>query len=159
MAGPGQHTAKQMRPGHCTNHTIPGVLGWSFYGQIHNLHKVSIPCWKYICSRAIFHLSQSQSVERLTAELEAHRLDSRFNTQGLEKNLSRPKCESNETLVQIVLLQVVQTLDGAIHQINHYLLNKHWGPNCVVHWIEINSENSTVHLLNNWGFVSAAIKG
>ena len=94
-------------------------------------------------------MSQSQSVERLTAELEAHRFDSRFNTQGLEKNLSRPKCESNETLVQIVLLQVVQTLDGEIHQINHYLVNKHWEPNCVVHWIEINSENSTVHLLNN----------
>ena len=97
----------------------------------------------------IFHLNQSHSVERVTAELEARRFDSRFNSQGLEKSLSRPKCESNETLVPIVLLQVVQTLDGAIHKLNHYLVNKHWGTDCVDHRIEINSESSTIHLLNN----------
>ena len=99
--------------------------------------------------RPIFHLNQSHSVERVTAELEARGFDSRFNTQGLEKSLSRPKCESNETLVPIVLLQVVQTLDGAIHKLNHYLVNKHWGTDCVDHRIEINSESSTIHLLNN----------
>ena len=89
------------------------------------------------------------SLERLTAELEARWFVSRFNTQGLEKILNRRKYESNEMLVQIVLLQVVQTLDGAIHKLNRYLVNKHWGTGCVFHWIEINSENSTIYLLNN----------
>ena len=36
-------------------------------------------------------------------------------------------------LVQIVRLQVVQTLDGAIHKLNQYLVNKHWGTGCVFH--------------------------
>ena len=49
-----------------------------------------------------------------------------FNTQGLKKTLRRPKYESNETLVPIVLLHVVQKLDGAIHKLNQYLVNKHY---------------------------------
>ena len=60
VAGPDQRAAKKMRPGHCTKKSIPGVLGWSFLGLIHSFTKVSHPCWKYICSRAIVHLRQTQ---------------------------------------------------------------------------------------------------
>ena len=60
VAGPDQRAAKKMRPGHCTKKSIPGVLGWSFLGLIHSFTKVSHPCWKYICSRAIVHLRQTR---------------------------------------------------------------------------------------------------
>ena len=54
----------------------------------------------------------------------------------------------------IYLAPVVQTLDSAIHRINHYPADK-----CEVnHWIEIYPVDSVVHLLNNWGLVDSAIQ-
>ena len=38
---------------------------------------------------------------------------------------------------------VVQTLDIAIHQINHYLADKYY-------WIEIYPVDSVIHLMNYW---------
>ena len=46
--------------GHCTKKSIPGVLGWAFWGPIRSFTKVSYPCWKYICSRAVAHMRQTR---------------------------------------------------------------------------------------------------
>ena len=50
---------------------------------------------------------------------------------------------------------VVQTLNSAIHRINHYPAHdpadKYLGTNYAIHWIEIYPLDSTIHLLNNWG--------
>ena len=48
------------------------------------------------------------------------------------------------------LAPVVQTFDGAIHRINHYPVGKCSGNNCVIHWIEIYSADSIIHLSNKW---------
>ena len=60
VAGPEQRAAKKMRPGHCTKKIHPGCPGLTFLGPIHSFTKVSHPSWKYICSRAIVHLRQTQ---------------------------------------------------------------------------------------------------
>ena len=39
---------------------------------------------------------------------------------------------------------VVQTLDSAIHQINHYLVNKFWGTSCATLWMD------TMYLISSW---------
>ena len=46
---------------------------------------------------------------------------------------------------------VVQTLDIAIHQINHYLADKYYRKYCTaIHWIEIYPVDSVIHLMNYW---------
>ena len=49
----------------------------------------------------------------------------------------------------------VQTLNSAIHRINHYPAHdpadKYLGTNYAINWIEIYPSDSTIHLLNNWG--------
>ena len=49
----------------------------------------------------------------------------------------------------------VQTLNSAIHRINHYPAHdpadKYLGTNYAIHWIDIYPMDSTIHLLNNWG--------
>ena len=49
----------------------------------------------------------------------------------------------------------VQTLNSAIHRINHYPAHdpadKYLGTNYAIHWIDIHPMDSTIHLLNNWG--------
>ena len=60
--------------------SIHGMLPVPFLGT----DTVSLSCWKYICTRAIVHLSQSQSLERLTEE-RRFGFDSRLDTKGLKK--------------------------------------------------------------------------
>ena len=45
---------------------------------------------------------------------------------------------------------VVQTLDSAIHWINQYPADKYGKTNYTIHWIEIYSMDSAIHLSNNW---------
>ena len=49
----------------------------------------------------------------------------------------------------------VQTLNSAIHRINHHPAHdpadKYLGTNYAINWIEIYPLDSTIHLLNNWG--------
>ena len=61
VAGPDQRAAKKMTPGHCTKKN-PSWVSWVDLSRdlIHSFTKVSHPCWKYICSRAIVHLRQTQ---------------------------------------------------------------------------------------------------
>ena len=50
------------------------------------------------------------------------------------------------------LAPVVQTLDSAIHWINHYPPDKYLEKLIVLlHWIEIYPVDSTIHILNNSG--------
>ena len=72
VAEPDQRAAKQMRPGRFTNQIHPGCAGVTFLGTDNSLLKINLPCWKYICSRAIVLLSQSQSAERLTRWASGH---------------------------------------------------------------------------------------
>ena len=49
----------------------------------------------------------------------------------------------------------VQTLNSAMHRINHYPAHdpadKYLGTNYAINWIDIYPLDSTIHLLNNWG--------
>ena len=58
-----------------------------------------------------------------------------------------PKTAGN----QVYLAPVVQKVDGATHQINHYPVNKALRKtiNCAIQWIETYLVDSTIHLLNN----------
>ena len=49
------------------------------------------------------------------------------------------------------LARVVQTLDSAIHQINHYLVDKYW-KNQLHNPLDrdLSSVDSAIHLLRNW---------
>ena len=48
---------------------------------------------------------------------------------------------------------VVQTLDSALHWINHYPADKHLCSkiNRVIQWIVIYPADSAIHRSNNWG--------
>ena len=62
IARPDQSAAKKIRPGHCTKKNIhPGCPWLTFLGtDTYSFNKVSHPCWKYIWSRAIVYLRQTQ---------------------------------------------------------------------------------------------------
>ena len=49
------------------------------------------------------------------------------------------------------LAPVVQTLDSAIHRINHYPADKYLGNQLRYPLVEIYPSSSVIHLLNNWG--------
>ena len=51
-----------------------------------------------------------------------------------------------------VFALVVQALDSAIQQINHYTVISTGKTNCNIHWIEIDLLDSTIQPLNNQGF-------
>ena len=51
------------------------------------------------------------------------------------------------------LAPVVQTLDKAIHRINHYPADKYWETNCTIHWIDFYPVDSAIQRLNNRGLV------
>ena len=60
LAGPDQRAAKKMRPGHCTKKN-PSRVSWvDLSRDRYSFTKVSHPCWKYICPRAIVHLRQTR---------------------------------------------------------------------------------------------------
>ena len=60
-----------------------------------------------------------------------------------------PTPPSTQFIYYLVL--VIQKLDSAIHQINHYPADKYyiWKPNCGIQWIAIYLVNSIIHLLNS----------
>ena len=53
--------------------------------------------------------------------------------------------------VAVVQAPVVQTLDSAIHRINHYQRISIMETNCAIHWIEIYPVDSAIRPLNNRG--------
>ena len=58
----------------------------------------------------------------------------------------------------IYLAPVVQKVDNAIHQTNHYLLDSSIGSTIIyIHWILIYLADSAIHCFNNWGLVGSAI--
>ena len=56
----------------------------------------------------------------------------------------------------ILLAPVVQTLDSAIHRINHYPSDLFLGKQ-LHYWIEIYPVDSAIHLLNHWGQINQRI--
>jgi len=42
--------------------------------------------------------------------------------------------------------RAVQTMNNAIHRINHYPGDKHWEINCAIQWIKIYPVDSVIHL-------------
>ena len=55
--------------------------------------------------------------------------------------------------------QVVQTLDSAIHRINHYPADKYYRTNCAIQWIVICRVDSVFHLMDNWGQKFSSVCG
>ena len=55
--------------------------------------------------------------------------------------------------------QVVQTLDSAIHRINHYPAAKYCRTNCAIQWIVFCPVDSVIHLLNSWGQKFSSVFG
>ena len=60
VAGPDQRAAKKMRPGQCTKNLSRVYWVDLSRDRYVAFTKVSHPCWKYICSRDIVHLRQTQ---------------------------------------------------------------------------------------------------
>ena len=55
--------------------------------------------------------------------------------------------------------QVVQTLDSAIHRINHYPAAKYYRTNCAIQWIVFCPVDSVIHLLNSWSQKFSSVCG
>ena len=53
----------------------------------------------------------------------------------------------------IFLAPVVQTLDSAIHRINHYPADKYYGNQYAIRWIVIYPVDSAIRRLNNRGLI------
>ena len=67
--------------------SIACVLGWPFWGPIDSLPKVSLPCWKYICSRAIVHLSYNrESAKQNQCTLQNEKKKETCKSWWLQKN-------------------------------------------------------------------------
>ena len=72
-------------------------------------------------------------------------------------NMKKKRLQSNQYMAdngsRSNQATVVQTLDSAIHWINHYLLDNSIGFTSVIRWIVICPVDSAIHRLNNWGMV------